>query len=257
MNESNFLVIFIIVVIVILIIIVFVRRDKKGSRHSSNSHQSNVVSYEQYSGRSVRNERPEFPRMEAKAGKKDIQETMKVNVAKAPVVQNAPQPKVSVPQVSRPVVAAPQPVVAAPQSKKSGETVFVRNMAELFSPKEDVEAELGVSQETLNLMVAEYKKTKEYKERKLPINRHFDMDKYTQATQTIRQSSIPQKAHGDKKGKIVSSIYKKYGKHFASQKSHGVNPEIKATLTTQTQHQQAVRNAQGKSSQAKLATRIV
>lgn len=247
----NWLVVVIIVIVVILIIILFANRHEngRGSRSSKpKKEESGVVYYQEYSGKSARAPRVsnppqrEFPRMEAMAGRKDIQETEKVKPQIAQKVQMAPsrvQPKIEVKQ------------------EKPMETVFVRNMAELFSPKEDIEEELGITQEHLNQMVAEYKKTKEYKERKLPINRHFDMDKYTQATQTIRQSSVPQKSHGDKKGKIVSSIYKKYGKHFTSQKAQGVNPEIKATLTTPDQHQQAVRNAQGKSSQAKLTTRIV
>lgn len=253
MEEMNWLVVVIIVIVVILIIILFANRHEngRGSRSSKpKREESSVVYYQEYSGKSARaprapqvsNAPPEFPRMEAMAGRKDIQETEKVK-----------------PQISQKVQAAPsrpQPKIEVKQEKPV-ETVFVRNMAELFSPKEDVEEELGIPQERLDQMVAEYKKTKEYKERKLPINRHFDMDKYTQATQTIRQSSVPQKSHGDKKGKIVSSIYKKYGKHFTSQKAQGVNPEIKATLTTPDQHQQAVRNAQGKSSQARLTTRIV
>jgi hypothetical protein len=102
-------------------------------------------------------------------------------------------------------------------------------------------------------MVSTFKKGKEYKERKLPINRHFDMNKYEQANQTIRESSIPQKGHGSKKGTIVGSIYRKYGKNFTNHSVQGQNRgDIMASITQQEQHERVVRNTQGKSSRGIL-----
>jgi hypothetical protein len=266
MYDSSTILIVVIVVILVILIIWFLNRNKKGGHSSrkstkvvveSSEDASGMVSYQEYRGRSVNNQRPEheFPRVQAQAARKPvtqpIQETEKVK----PMVQAPQQPKIPVRQEVK--QEQPKQEVRQEEPKKQVETVFVRNIAELFSPKENIEEELGVSEEQLQRMVAEYKKTKEHVERKLPINRHFDMDKYTQATRVIRESSVPQKGHGDKKGKIVTSIYKKYGKHFTTQKMQGVKPEVKATTTTPEQHQQAVRNAQGKSSKGKLATRIV
>jgi len=140
--------------------------------------------------------------------------------------------------------------------RDNSEVVFVRNIAELFSPKEDIQAEYGVSDEQLAHMVSTFKQGKEYKERKLPINRHFDMDKYKQATQTIRESSIPQKGHGSKKGTIVGSIYRKYGKNFIAENHQGANKgDVMASITQQTQHERVMRNTQGKSSKAVLVDR--
>jgi hypothetical protein len=139
------------------------------------------------------------------------------------------------------------------ESSDNTERIYVKSMAELFSPKENIQAEYGVSEQQLAEMVSTFKKGKEYKERKLPINRHFDMNKYEQANQTIRESSIPQKGHGSKKGTIVGSIYRKYGKNFTNQSVHGQNRgDIMASITQQEQHERVVRNTQGKSSRGIL-----
>jgi hypothetical protein len=126
-------------------------------------------------------------------------------------------------------------------------------MADLFSPKQNIEQEYGVTEDKLAEMVSTFKQGKEYKERKLPINRHFDMDRYRRSTQTIRESSIPQKGHGSKKGTIVGAIYRKYGKNFTSQSIQGQNRgDIMASITQQEQHERVVQNTQGKSSRGIL-----
>lgn len=121
---------------------------------------------------------------------------------------------------------------------QAGETIFVRNIAELFSPKEDIEADLGVTQDQLDHMVSAYKKTREHKERPLPMNKHFSVEGYNESKNTIRNSALNAVGtFGSKRGTIVKEIYRKYGKNFAkqpvqSQNSASVMASIPSAETT-------------------------
>lgn len=154
-----------------------------------------------------------------------------------------------------------QQSVAVEAAADNIETVYVRHIAELFSPKEDVLGEFGVTPEQLNEMVSNQRQRMVHQERKLPINRHFNMDNYKASKETIRRSSIPEKGHGSKKGKITQQIYKQYGRNFTSMSvdgkrgAKGSHANVMAKNVAPEQHQQAVQASAGRSSQAYLVNR--
>jgi len=141
------------------------------------------------------------------------------------------------------------------------ETIQVRFLAELFSPKEDTFAELGVTEEQLQEMVANNKQRRVHQERKLPINRHFNMDNYKASKETIRQSALPQKGMGSRKGKITQEIYKQYGKNFTSMSADGRRSanngraNVMAKNTDSQQHREAMENSAAKANTAILVNR--
>jgi hypothetical protein len=98
-------------------------------------------------------------------------------------------------------------------------TVTVSRVADLFSPKENIEEDLGVDAAELDKLVTAYKKKTEYKERRLPVNAHFNIDDYKESKNVMRQSAVnASAARGSKRGQITAQIYKKHGKNFTVQK---------------------------------------
>ena len=98
-------------------------------------------------------------------------------------------------------------------------TVTVARLADLFSPQENLEQELGIDAAELNKMVSAYKKKTEYKERRLPINAHFNIEDYKESKNVMRKSAVnAASTRGSKRGQITAQIYKKHGKNFTVQK---------------------------------------
>lgn len=172
----------------------------------------------------------QFPRVIAKAGKESYAETMdKVlgHEARSNRSSSDRRSNVSV-------------------SSANIETVEVQSIADLFSPKEDIEADLGVDQETLDMLVQQYKDGKEYKERKLPVNRHFNMDSYKASKASLRESAINvNNGNGSKRGQITSAIYKKYGKNFTTKKSQNVG-DVMSTISSDQQHRDNLESQKGR-----------
>jgi hypothetical protein len=101
----------------------------------------------------------------------------------------------------------------------SRRTVTVSRLADLFSPKENIEEELGVDAAELDKLVTAYKKKTEYKERRLPVNAHFNIEDYKESKNVMRESAVnANAARGSKRGQITAQIYKKHGKNFTVQK---------------------------------------
>lgn len=120
------------------------------------------------------------------------------------------------------------------------ETIHVRHISELFSPKEDTLDEFGVTPQEMEKMVEAYKKKQVSKEPKLPINKNFNLESYNKSKETLRASSIHGNATGgSKRGQITKSIYKKYGKNFASKQSAQAAPDVMASIPNAKQHEEA------------------
>jgi len=131
-----------------------------------------------------------------------------------------------------------------PSEKGSGKyrELRVSSIADAFSPKINYIDEYGVSEKELEKMVKNYEQKKAYKERKLPINRHFNLNSYQGAEKTIRQSHIRSNTSGGKKGIITANIYKKYGKNFIKKKIRQNKANVNSTITTDEQVLQARAN---------------
>jgi hypothetical protein len=112
------------------------------------------------------------------------------------------------------------------------ETVYVESIAELYSPKEDIEAELGVTEEELQKMVQSYKKSHEYRERRVPVSRYFSLGAYNESKAVLRASAVNVgQNHASKRGKITEAVYKKYGKNFTTQRSQPQGDVMSLTST--------------------------
>lgn len=167
-----------------------------------------------------------FPRHAAKAGKKDF----------SAQIQNSIQQQ--------------QQHIAVETGKE--ETIYVESMADLYSPKQDLMAELGVDKETLDKMVQSYKKNHEYKERKLPVSRYFNVESYNDSKAVLRESAINLGRNvGSKRGKITGSIYKKYGKNVT--KAHVTFPgEVSSLIPNSEAHALEIQKSQGRRNQGTL-----
>jgi len=76
-----------------------------------------------------------------------------------------------------------------------------------------------VTQEELERLVQAYKKKSEYKERRLPVNAHFNIQDYKDSKNVMRESALHvNSAKGSKRGQITAQIYKKHGKNFTVQR---------------------------------------
>lgn len=143
--------------------------------------------------------------------------------------------------------------VNAPTAKY--ETVFVESVAELFSAKEDIEAELGVTQEEFDKMVEARKKSKEVSERPVPVSRYFNLDKYTESRQTLKASAINAgMVDASKRGKIVASIYRKYGNKLGP-RSYKSNANVMAALDTEEDSARVIAEANADRSHGHLEVR--
>lgn len=108
-------------------------------------------------------------------------------------------------------------------------TVTVARLADLFSPQENIEEELGIDAAELDKMVNAYKKKTEYKERRLPVNAHFNIEDYKESKNVMRESAVnAASSRGSKRGQITAQIYKKHGKNFTvqSEKVSGSNMSV-------------------------------
>lgn len=93
-------------------------------------------------------------------------------------------------------------------------SVTVERVADLFSVRRNVEAELGVTEEEMDRMVAAYRKKSEYRERRLPVNQHFNLDDYKDSKKVMRESAnVGATFKGSKRGTITGEVYKVYGKN--------------------------------------------
>lgn len=96
----------------------------------------------------------------------------------------------------------------------SARTVMVGRLADLFSVKRSIEEEFGVSEEEMEKMVAAHRKKSEYRERRLPVNQHFNLDDYKDSKKVIRESANAGATFkGSKRGAITGDVYKTYGKN--------------------------------------------
>lgn len=139
------------------------------------------------------------------------------------------------------------------QVVQNAKPVSVSTIADLFSPKIDYVSEYGVTKEELEKMVEEYSESREYKERALPINKNFSLDKYTSVQDSMRQSMRRTgEMHGDKKGIIMTEIYKKFGKESLKPKGPVLYGGVDALNISHKQHEEAKVHAKGKSSTGNL-----
>jgi len=121
--------------------------------------------------------------------------------------------------------------------------VHTPSIAELFSIKEDVEAEFGVTEAEMAVLVEKYKKSKEFVDRPLPVSRHFNIEDYKESRVTLRQSAKNLGInHASKRGQITKAIYKTYGKHFSDKKVQAT-PEVFSKTVGNAEHR-AHREAQ-------------
>lgn len=126
-------------------------------------------------------------------------------------------------------------------------TVDVSSIAELYSPKEDMLAEYGVTQDEFNRLVTEAKNKSEPKERAIPSNRHFNVKSYNQSKLVARESVRNQlENHGSKRGTLVDTIYKTHGKRFATQKFQQAQPEQMALHTNKKDHDAVIANTRAR-----------
>lgn len=135
------------------------------------------------------------------------------------------------------------------------ETIEVSSVADLFSPKVNYEKEYGVTEDELQELVKDYEKKKEYKERRLPINKNFRLDAQQEAERTIRNSYIPDNTKGSKRGTITASIYKKFGKNFIKQ-AKTPNGEVNSLVDTDKYVAEARAVLASKTNNAVLISRV-
>jgi hypothetical protein len=186
-----------------------------------------------------------FPRNLAKAGKPVNTEALRKMVAE---VSREAQAKVS---AEEDVSKRGDLKVESAQA----ETIVVDTMADLYSPKEDLVAEYGVDEETLQKMVSSYRKNREYKERKIPVNRNFDIDKYNASKDTLRASAANMGVtYGSKRGQITGAIYKKYGKNFTKQSSQPAG-DVPSLVSSPTLHAEQMRLSQARRNPGHLEVR--
>jgi len=152
----------------------------------------------------VQAQQPEFPRHAAQAGnRKDEQRFLAQQSSRAAAVEN------------RFEVTA-----------ESSRVVNVARVADLFSVKRNIAAELGVSEEEENKMVEAYKKKSEYRERRLPVNQHFNLDDYKDSKKVMRESANASVSFkGSKRGTITGEVYKTYGKN-ATRNRNASNADV-------------------------------
>lgn len=253
----------IVVICIILMVLAALSRSKKPTRghsssessssrshshsHSSDSSSSGRSRYRVEKGNAVEQSEAsaqpktevkapagefEFPRHEAKAGRKQVEEPSRGTKfeTKAPVIQG---------------------------NSHASETIFVRSIADLFSPKEDVLAEFGVTPEEMDKLVEAHKKKQEPKERKLPINKNFNIESYNKSKDILRASSV-NSTHtgGSKRGQITKSIYQKYGKNFTSSRQVQATGDVMATIPTAKQHEEAVARQNLRRNPGELTVRV-
>lgn len=130
-------------------------------------------------------------------------------------------------------------------AKSDRRTVRVARVADLFSPQENIEEELGVDAVELDKMVKAYKKKTEYKERRLPVNAHFNIDDYKESKNVMRESAVnAASSRGSKRGQITAQIYKKHGKNFTVQREevNGSNMSVGDDEEVHEAPQKLVRN---------------
>lgn len=236
-----------------------IRQDMPQQNQAPSPHQVQAAPQQpQHIHRPQATAEHEFPRNVAHASRRQFQDMMEQN-AQGQNIQNervqvkaAPLPVEQQARIRNQVLQTQNSTVASnstpaprPQQNLSVqvpagiETIYVRNLAEAFSPKEDIEAEFGVNEDELQSMVEAYKKRTEPKERKLPINKHFNMDSYNNSKNTIRQSAMNMRGNtGEKRGQITKNIYKTYGKNFIKQPNRQQQGDVMAAVVTSEQHKQ-------------------
>lgn len=194
---------------------------------------------------------PGFPRYEAAAGKADSLATMQQKIRSHAQFRDLEEPKQEKTVVANPVTQNKTVV-----SNTLVESIKVASIAELFSPKQDVEAEFGVTEEEVQKMVAQYKASHEFKERALPVSRYFNMENYTESRQVLRESAKNlNKNHASKRGQITNAIYKKYGRSFAAPTKVQNNPDVMSAVVGNAQHRELMAEQKGSRNLGKLEVR--
>lgn len=74
--------------------------------------------------------------------------------------------------------------------------VEVESAKDLFSAPDGVLAELGMTKEELDAELEKYEKKRTFRQRKIPVNKNFDMDDYKNARAYTRKSVESQKVLG-------------------------------------------------------------
>ena len=116
---------------------------------------------------------PNIPRQPASSSKPVIRPQVKT--------QAPPSPQ-------KKTQASARPQVKSQNAFADAEVVEVQSSLDLFSPKEDILAELGMTQEELDEELAKYKAEHEYKERRLPVNKNFNMEDYKESRKVLREA---------------------------------------------------------------------
>ena len=162
LNLAVLIFIGIVVVIIVLIICIFLRMSRRENRRSSHSHDSPK----------------EHPKHLASAaqGATNFVESW------APSEEELS----AFPRHSASAAAPKKPVEAI----RVDETIEVGFADDLFSVKEDILGDLGMTQEELDAEQEKYDAKYEYKRRRLPVNKNFDITDYKAAQRRLKESPL-------------------------------------------------------------------
>jgi uncharacterized protein (UPF0333 family) len=246
MAHLNLVILAILVLVVVVVVIIVAgylskcKRDKKHSSSHSISHSSSSDS--RHHVHAANKNKPSNykevlgPVVEAKVPVKSEQQP---EDAQFPRVQaQASRPEIV--ESEKPSSSGPTPVQnTLVRGAQDAELVKVPRMAELFSPKRDVLAELGVTPEEFEAQVAAYQKKHEYRERAIPVSHNFNLDAYKDSKKVLRESAKNAvNPYGHKKGNIVANIYKTYGKNLTKtgQNRHAFEADVPSLISNPTLH---------------------
>lgn len=133
-------------------------------------------------------------------------------------------------------------------------TVHVDRIANLFSVKDNFLQDYNVTKEEMDALVEKYKASKEYKERRVPINKNFDLQEYNNARGTIRDSTYHNKS-GSKKGNIMVEVWKTYGKTLTKKQRPTASGNVDALGVSEKDHANAIQRSKARSNMGTLVSR--
>lgn len=222
---TSVLVIVGVIILVIIVICILAMLRKKIVKSGTSASSSPSPSESSSSSSSSHRGHSKYKVRQGKILTPEEQEQYRLKVESAQKAVQGENPLPSGQEFPRNLAKASNPVSNSQLSKF--EKVYVESMAELFSPKNDLETEFGVTQDEFDKLVSNYKKTREFKERKLPVNKHFNMKDYNNVKNVMRESATNIGInHASKRGTITESIYKAHGKNFLKQKISNVGDNI-------------------------------
>lgn len=218
MDNFSILVIILIVIVVLIIVMCMCRSNGNGNNKHLVEQQS-----------PVRHPSQGAPRYTTVFGQ----------VQAARPADPKPTPPVAQPNQNQDVLEFPRNSAQASrpvtESENTQDSIKVKSMADLFSPKIDYMAEYGMSEDEMLVLAAQRKKDSEYQERNLPISTHFDMNKYKTVTETIQMSGSVKASAGKMKGRIVQDMFSKHADSFTNKRTKPVRGETLAVVASDAQ----------------------